>query len=285
MLIRDTVLPLVTSRTLTYVMALALGVGLYALLPVWKENSGYHPIGDIPSQFHAALSLVLGWLLVFRTNAAYGRWWEARTLWGGLVNVSRNLSVKCAALVQMPNSAKETFRSSIKAFPIALRDHLRGMECSASIPDCDYSNVRHVPSEIVRRMYKTLQNLKQEGVVDGNELRILDLDLTKFLEICGACERIQNTRVVQSYRIFARQCVILFLASLPWGIVHDFNWWTVPLTIITAYFMLGLEIVAEHVEEPFGLDDDDLDLDGMCKTIEFSVDEIFAHAPSLPAAS
>ncbi len=44
--------------------------------------------------------------------------------------------------------------------------------------------------------------------------------------------------------------------------------------------MLGLEIVAEHVEEPFGLDDDDLDLEGMCKTIAGSVDEIFARVPT-----
>ena len=66
-----------------------------------------------------------------------------------------------------------------------------------------------------------------------------------------------------------------FLFSFPWGIAQDFQWWTVPLTIIVSYFMLGMEVVAENVEEPFGLDEDDLDLEGMCKTIEQSVDEVF----------
>ena len=65
----------------------------YALLPLLKEYSSYKDIGDTPSDLHAALSLVLGWLLVFRTNAAYARWWEARTLWGSLINCSRNLAI------------------------------------------------------------------------------------------------------------------------------------------------------------------------------------------------
>lgn len=278
--IKDTLIPLVTSRTLAYVLALASMVGIYSLVPVWKENSAFSEIADMPSQFHAALSLVLGWLLVFRTNAAYGRWWEARTLWGGLVNVSRNVAVKCANLIDLSSHQRTIVRNSLIAFPVALKDHLRGRECTAEIPEFDPHLVRHVPAAIIRRLYTLVRELRQREQIDGDELRIMDLDLGKFLDICGACERIQNTRVVRSYRTFARQCVILFLATLPWGIVEDFKWWTVPLTVITAYFMLGLEIVAEHVEEPFGLDEDDLDLDGMCNTIRTSVEEIFERAVS-----
>jgi len=57
------------------------------------------------------------------------------------------------------------------------------------------------------------------------------------------------------------------------------RWWTIPLTTISAYFMIGMELVAEHVEEPFGTDEDDLDLDleGMCNTIELSVNGIFTR--------
>ena len=97
------------------------------------------------------------------------------------------------------------------------------------------------------------------------------------MDICGGCERIHRTRIVGSYRTFARQCVLLFLLTLPWGIAHDFGWWTIPITIMSSYFMLGLEIVAEHVEEPFGLDEDDLDLDGMSIKIRQSIEEIFSQ--------
>jgi putative membrane protein len=86
------------SRTLTQVALLALTVAAYGALAVWKERTVYHELGDIPAEIHAALTLVLGWLLVFRTNTAYNRWWEARTLWGGLVNACRNLAAKLAPM-------------------------------------------------------------------------------------------------------------------------------------------------------------------------------------------
>ena len=72
------------------------------------------------------------------------------------------------------------------------------------------------------------------------------------------------------------------LLSLPWGITADFGWWTVPLTALTAYFMLGLEVVAEHVEEPFGDDEDDLDLDRLCTAVTDSVQETIARAKKVP---
>jgi putative membrane protein len=107
-------------------------------------------------------------------------------------------------------------------------------------------------------------------------MRVIDYELAELMDICGACERIARTPVIRSYRIFARQCIALFLLTLPWGLVNEFKWITVPLTIILSYFMIGMEVVAEHVEEPFGLDEDDLDLEGMCVTIEKSVQYVFA---------
>ena len=90
---------------------------------------------------------------------------------------------------------------------------------------------------------------------------------------------------MRSYRVFSRQCILLFLLTFPWGIISDFGWWTIPLTTITAYFMIGMEVVAEHVEEPFGIDEDDLDLEGICNTIEHSVKEIFIRKPAVVEAS
>ncbi|MFN9914671.1 MAG: hypothetical protein ACK53L_18935, partial [Pirellulaceae bacterium] len=70
--IRDTIVPLASSRTLGYVALCALLLGVYSVLPIWKEYSRFRDLGDTPSDLHAALSLILGLLLVFRTNAAYG---------------------------------------------------------------------------------------------------------------------------------------------------------------------------------------------------------------------
>lgn len=276
--IKDTIVPLSQSRTLMYVGGLALLVGVYSVIPVLKEYSPYKDIGDMPSQFHAALSLVLGWLLVFRTNSAYARWWEARTLWGGLINASRNLSLKVAMARGGHLPHLVGIRENIIQFSYALKDHLRNPRSNS---DAEYDgDWVHMPMKHVHFIYDWLWKAKTQGEIDGDELRVIDMELAKLLEICGGCERIAKTLVVRSYRVFARQCVTLFLFTLPWGIANDFGWWTVPLTIITSYFMLGLEIVAEHVEAPFGSDEDDLDLDGMCHTIETSVNEAFQKSTS-----
>lgn len=248
-------------------------MGVYAALPVLKEYSQYRELGDSPSDVHAALSLALGWLLVFRTNAAYARWWEARSLWGTLVNATRNLAIKFKALARMQSDDMGYLRDRLIAFPRALTQHLRRLpyEDTKLVP----AGTPHPPLAIAAQIYQWLSQRRQGMEVDGDELRILDTDLVKLMEVCGGCEKIARTPIVRSYRVFARQCITLFLLTFPWGIVEDFQWWTIPLTIVVAYFMLGMEIVAEHVEEPFGFDDDDLDLDGMCETIRASVEYAF----------
>lgn len=277
---RRTLLSITGSRTLSRVAVYAVLVSVYSVLPAWLETrTRYAEMFDLPSDIHAALTLVLGWLLVFRTNASYGRWWEARTLWGALVNTSRNLAIKVADLVRSPDRDLIGFRTDIVAFPVALRDHLREGAVLQRLPgfeDCS-DQPSHVPAYLVTRMYEEFAAWKADGRIDGDELRVLDDESRRLLDICGGCERIRNTRLAWSYRAFARQCVFLVLATLPWGIVDMFHWWAVPLTGIISYFMLGLETVAEHVEEPFGLDEDDLDLDALCRTIDSTVHEIFAR--------
>lgn len=274
---REVVTPIAQSRTLTYVLGLAMLMGLYALLPILKEYSHYDDVGEIPSQIHAALSLVLGCLLVFRTNTAYNRWWEARTLWGSLVNATRNFSTKCVTMATLNQAEREELKQLLRFFPVALRHHLRNEPKDFTLLGslAGVSPDGHVPNAVVERAYTILSSAYQSKRIDGDVLRMLDLELLRFMDVCGGCERILKTRIVGSYRTFARQCTWLFLLTLPWGISRDFGWWTIPLTIITSYFMIGLETVAEHVEEPFGYDEDDLDLEGMSENIAASVSEIF----------
>ncbi len=260
---------------------LSILVGTYALLPAYlKSRNRLEAFADVPADIHAALTLVLGWLLVFRTNTSYGRWWEARTLWGSLVNTSRNLSAKFVSLIDAPKEDLQKIRRILILFPQVLRDHLRdgaSLEDEELIADAGHTP-QHAPSFLAKALFRMLRSWKKSGTIDGFQMTALEDDVRKLLEIVGACERIRNTRLARSYRTFARQCVILYLTTLPWGIVHDFSWWTVPLTAIISYFMLGMEIAAEHTEEPFGCDEDDLDLDALCRVIESSVVEIFQSA-------
>ncbi len=263
-------------NTLNKVGIGAVVVACYGLLPVWKENTQFATVGDTPADLHAALTLILGWLLVFRTNKAYDRWWEARTLWGQLVNASRNLSIKLNRLTRLSESDLKQCQEILRTFPQVLRDHLRGpvdpnrYAIFEQLP----SSISHAPSKLINRIYEILAAGREQNLLDGDELRVIDEDLRVYLNICGGCERIRKTLIVSSYRTFSRQCVFLFLLTLPWGIVEDFGWWTPVLTGMMAYFMIAMEVVAEHIEEPFGYHDEDLNLDALCRTIATSVDEL-----------
>jgi len=267
------------NRMVSRVSLYALLIAAYAAIPAFFESrDNLDFFSDVPADIHAALTLVLGWLLVFRTNTSYSRWWEARTLWGGLVNTIRNLSLKYVELIDAPEKDLEKTKRILRLFPQALKDHLRegaSLEDSELIED-GHAPPKHVPTFLVSMLYSRLRSWKKEGIIDGSQLIVMDEDVRKLMEIVGGCEKIRNTRLARSYRTFARQCVFMYLLSLPWGIVHDFNWWTVPLSAMISYFMLGMEIAAEHTEEPFGEDEDDLDLEGLCRVIEASVEEVFA---------
>lgn len=261
-----------STSTLAKVSELAAVVGVYSLLPVWKEHSDYAYVLELPSDVHTALSTIVGLLLVFRTNAAYARWWEARQLWGQLVNVSRNLVVKVRTLVQPDQEALENFGQLVIRFAKSLQVHLRVMgDARRSLTSFQGA---HVPLQTSLEIYEQLHEWKQRGLIDGELLIVIDTEAHALMNVCGGCERIVTTPISPSYRTFVRLCILIYLLTLPWGLVHEFSYWTIPLTTILAYFMIGFETIAESVEEPFGHDDDDLDLEGICRAIETSVRDV-----------
>lgn len=265
--------------TLRRVWVYALLVGAYSGLAVWKEHSAHSETFDQPAEIHEVFSLVLGLLLVFRLNRAYERWWEARTLWGALINTCRNQAVKINSLVQPPPEDRSACRAIIIGFAYALRDHLRqGCELR-TLPGFKDATAtpQHVPAYLVSQLYDYFHKWKGQGRISDEELRILDLEATNLLQICGGCERIRNTLITYSSSVFIRQLIFLHLAALPWGLVERFGDMTILITTVAAYFMIGIEIIAHVIEEPFGIGNDDLDLQRYCETIDASVSEIFSR--------
>ena len=276
-----------TTSMLWPVWGLSCLVGLYSLIPVFKEYSSYEKFADLPSNIFSVLGLVLSLVLVFRTNRAYDRWWEARTLWGKQVNVSRNLAIKCRTYAKLDKHERNQLHRMIAGFAYALKDHLRAEAVLNQLPgwnDSEHSP-DHVPSWISGEIYRSVKSWEQEGRITPQELLSIDTDLHEFLNVCGGCERIRNTLIAGSYRSYAIKCLVLYLLVLPWGLVQDLKWLAVPITMILTYIMFGLEWIADAVEEPFGDDLDDLNLESLCSTIDRTTAEILSVPMSLQAES
>jgi ion channel-forming bestrophin family protein len=229
------------------------------------------------AQFHGFLGLVLGLLLVFRTNTSYDRWWEGRKLWGQLVNDSRNLAIKVQTCVRADVADKRQLGRWLTDFAIALKDHLRGGARLANLPGfrgTTEPEPPHVPAYISTRIYEQFEIWRQNDQLGGFELLFLDEHAASLMNVCGACERIQKTPISLSYRWYIRQSIGIYLLSLPWGLMDSFGWWTIPAVAMLGYFMVGVEMIAEQIEDPFGVDEDDIMLDDLCRTIERSVSGI-----------
>jgi putative membrane protein len=132
----------------------------------------------------------------------------------------------------------------------------------------------HPPSVVASRIYGLIESWRRQKLISDELTRILDVEAKVLMEVCGGCERILNTRLAFSYRVFVNYCVILYVLTLPWGLVQDFHGWTIPMVFVVSFLLVGLEIVAYSVESPFGHEADDLDLDGLCATLERSVNDI-----------
>ncbi len=263
------------------------GVTLYSALVVLVDRLWLGVDAGIGAQFHGFLGLILGTLLVFRTNTSYDRWWEGRKLWGQLVNDTRNLAIKVQTCVRADPADKQRLGQWLTDFARALKEHLRGGGRLADLPGFVGTKFdhepRHVPAYVASRIYDQFEAWRQTEQLGGFELLFLDQHAASLMNICGACERIQKSPISLSYRWFIRQSIAIYLLTLPWGLMRSFGWWTIPAVAMLAYFMIGIEMIAEQIEDPFGVSDDDLRLDELCQTIQSSVQDIMSQPAAVAA--
>ena len=263
------------------IAGIVAGLTLYAAIVVTLDHWVTVEVPPQVAQFHGFLGLILGTLLVFRTNTSYDRWWEGRKLWGQLVNDSRNLAIKVDTCVRADVADKQNLGRRLVDFAYALKSHLRGEMRIADFPELFPSNhgrpPNHVPAYIAERIYEQLETWRQSDQLGGFELLFLDQHAASLMNICGACERIQKSPISLSYRWFIRQSIAIYLLTIPWAVMDTFDWWTVPAMFMLSYFMAGVEAIAEQIEDPFGTDQDDLKLDDLCETIDNSVTELLGR--------
>jgi putative membrane protein len=233
--------------------------GLYAAVVVWAEKRYPQIAVPLGPAILSLLGIILGLLLVFRTNTAYDRWWEGRRLWGQLVNISRALARQLDALLARDASQadrRERYAALLTRYPTALASHLRAP-----------AGERHEPNELTTALVHEVHadiaagRLPQEAIVSLTPL------LTAFDDICGACERIRKTPIPFSYSSYIKQFILLFALLIPFALARDFAYGTVIAEMFIFFSTMGIELLANEVEEPFGTDRNDLPLEDIGATI------------------
>ncbi len=237
----------------------------------------------IPLAFHSLLGIVLGLLLVFRTNTAYDRWWEGRKIWGAILNTSRDIARKVHSFI--PNQCKKEKEELVKlcvAFAYTLKEHLRDGVKWEELNFLDNATIEklksahHVPNAIVTMMTDILEQLYAQKYIKAAKLRMIDSDIQALVDYLGMCERIKKTPMPIAYSLHLKRFILIYLGTLPFGLMYELNWGAIPAVAVLAYTMVGIEIIGEEIEDPFGLDDNDLATDEICTSIHLNTFEILA---------
>lgn len=232
---------------------------------------------------HTLLGMVISLLLVFRTNTAYDRWWEGRKLWGNLVNNSRNLAIKLDSF--LPIEAKQERHFFMKIIPMyasALRSHLVNPDLANEIFDVEglddlkhhFDLKKHVPNQVARLLMRHVQDTRAKNVLSDYHVWLLNDEIKSFTEVCGACERIKNTPIPFSYSIFIKKFIFFYVVTLPFALAFNISYYAIPITVFIFYVLASLEIIAEEIEDPFGVDSNDLPMQKMAETIKKHVTEL-----------
>jgi ion channel-forming bestrophin family protein len=276
-------LPHIWLRTLTITGISIIVTALYETVPALHYSLSATPF--------TLIGLPLGIFLGFRNNAAYDRFWEARKLWGALVNTSRSLTRQVLTLIEPEGAASDGERADLRTFETdfvhyliayvhALRHHLRDTSPFENfghiISAEEVEKLRskdNVPYTMLQRMGEMLVTARRRHWIDTFHVPVIEASLVSLTDIQGACERIKSTPIPYSYTVLLHRIVAVYCMLLPFGLMDAINWATPVIVLVISYCFFGLDAVGDEIEQPFGLDINDLPLKSISRTIERNLRE------------
>jgi len=263
------------GSTLPTVAPQVFSIGVFAFGVVWLERHYFrffHTFNPAPfTLLGIALSIFLG----FRNNACYDRWWEARKLWGSLINETRALSRSAVTLLPKAD-AERSLRMTI-AYVYCLAAFLRrkepGAEARTYIGESADAVLgsRSATNAILREMGREYARLLKSGAVTDIIYKVFDERMVALAAIQGACERIRNTPVPFAYTLLLHKTAYLFCLLLPFSLVGTFGYAAPVFCIVVAYAFFGLDALGDELEDPFKEAPHGLPLNALARTIEIDM--------------
>ncbi len=250
--------------------------------------------------YGTAISIIVG----FRNNYAYGRWWEARTLWGAIVNRSRTVARQVLTTMSAPAGASDEEKDEVAAmqrklvyhqiaFVHALRQQLRGLDPIAEIRQVVSAEERetligdkNVSLALQRKMSAMTREARQRGWLSDWEWQAIDGSLSALMDSQGGAERIKNTPMPKQYDFFPTLFVEIYCLMLPIGMVENLHWFTPLGSTVVGFMFLALDKIGRDLEDPFENNIYDVALTAITTTIETNLRQLLGEKelPAAPAA-
>jgi len=236
----------------------------------------------IPAMLGTAISILLG----FRTNSAYGRWWEARKIWGAIVNDSRTFARQVTSLFLLPDGADSQTMTAMQremvyrqiawnfvlARSLRRQDQFPDVEPTLTPEEIDLLRSQdNRPNALLQTQATRLRDALREGYLDPIRFLPIEDTLTRLCNHMGKCERIKNTVFPAHYSFFVSMIIWLFFLLLPLGLVEDLGWITAPVAFVIAIVFLMIEAMGAAMQDPFENYISDTPMLALSRTIEINL--------------
>ncbi|KAN0079219.1 Bestrophin, RFP-TM, chloride channel domain containing protein [Elaphomyces granulatus] len=274
----------------------------------------------LPSMIIPSLSIVVGLMLVFRNQTSYNRFWDGRNALQ-VVNTSiRNLvraiitsSYNHDGLLspEEVHDIEQTIRILV-AIPYAIKNHLRAEWGAAWILGVAGNDVEGHGGQVYSTFYDSLlparlKGCEQDGLGFPYQLTFLvdnfisrglergwysapggssmQTQLSTLTDAFGKMETIWLTPIPIAHQIHQKQVLALFGCVLPFSMVDDLGWWTVPIVTLVTFTLYGIEGIGSQLEDPFGYDRNDINMDAICQDLNIEVEAILTEWRRVKAAA
>ncbi|MBC7865603.1 MAG: hypothetical protein IAF38_21695 [Bacteroidia bacterium] len=236
----------------------------------------------IPITIPVFLGTSISILLSFKLNQSYDRWWEARKIWGSVVNDSRSLVLQLQTL--FPKNNDEVIKKMALrqvGWCYALGESLRGKDPLKTMAEYlsphDLASIKlhsNIPLALLQLHAKDIANLREEGKLNEFSFVQIDSTLVRLCESMGKAERIKSTVFPVTYRLFLHYIIYLFVITLSISLVDVEGYYEIPLLlgISSAFFLL--EKSATHMQDPFDGKPTDTAMTTIARKIEINIREL-----------
>ena len=269
-------------------------VTVFATIVTWVYHAydltGYSLTTTPFALIGTAMAIFLG----FRNNESYDRFWEGRKLWGALVNVSRSFARQCETMINASSDDDAKVRAirdkivrATIAYVHAFRHHLRDTDPTEELTqyldeeERKHLDVTNVPVAVLQRIGLMVRDAWRAGYIHDFHFPLLEGSLCEMTNVQGGCERIKKTPLPFPYNVLIHRIVAVYCLAMPFGLLESAGVLTPVVVCLISYAFFGLDAIGDDVEQPFDIDDNDLPLHALSRTIEIDLLEAI-NAESVP---
>lgn len=264
---------------LFYVLLLSLLVHLIT-------NQYNEQLPEMPLTIPAFMGTAISILLSFKLSQSYDRWWEARKIWGAIVNDSRSLIIQLLSFTPKGNETtvrKIAFRQI--AWCYCLGQSLRGLNAMEHLEKFvsteDLEEMKQHNNKPLACIYLQGRDIKK--LRDTQQIEIytqlqLDNTLVRLCESQGKSERIKATVFPVTYRMFLHAIIYLFVATLSISLKGVGIFFEIPLLLLISSAFFLLEKSATHMQDPFENRPTDTPVTAIAKTIEINIMQLLKES-------